>query len=178
MESKEAEDKDVQHLLGRDWMRDSPLRLMGYANELGEALRPLAPRFVGPSYAVAAAYVLADGGWQATRASKRCELLGMSESASTAEVQVTVADTLLWQSLASVVFPGFVINRVVAGASFLLARASASPRGWLTALPTAIGMASIPLIVEPLDEFTHSLLDVTVRPFLADLKASAASGDS
>ena len=43
-----------------DIWRDSPLRYVGYANEAGEAFRPLLPRLVGPSYALAFAYVLGD----------------------------------------------------------------------------------------------------------------------
>ena len=40
-----------------DIWRDTPLRYMGYANEVGEAFRPLFPKLVRPSYGVAFAYV-------------------------------------------------------------------------------------------------------------------------
>ena len=40
--------------------RDSLLRYMGYANEVGESFRYQFPRFVVPSYVVAFGYCLAD----------------------------------------------------------------------------------------------------------------------
>ena len=42
--------------------RDTPLRYLGYTNELGEALGPLVPFpwFVASTYVVAIGYVLAD----------------------------------------------------------------------------------------------------------------------
>ncbi|CAN0168442.1 unnamed protein product, partial [Ectocarpus fasciculatus] len=44
-----------------DIFRDTALRYMGYANEVGEAFRPLIPAFaVVASYGVAIAYVSAD----------------------------------------------------------------------------------------------------------------------
>lgn len=51
-----------------DLFRDTPVRLLGYANEVGEAFRPILPRFVGPSYAIATLYMVADTadkGWRA-----------------------------------------------------------------------------------------------------------------
>ena len=43
-----------------DPLRDGPLRYLGYANELGESFRPVAPRLVVPSYLVSFGYVFAD----------------------------------------------------------------------------------------------------------------------
>jgi len=44
-----------------DIYRDTPVRLLGYANEVGEAFRALVHvRWVKASYGVASAYVLAD----------------------------------------------------------------------------------------------------------------------
>ena len=43
-----------------DIWRDTPVRLLGYTNEVGESFRYVFPRGVIPSYAVAFAYVLAD----------------------------------------------------------------------------------------------------------------------
>ena len=43
-----------------DIWRDTPVRLMGYANEVGESFRYVFPRGVIPSYVVAFGYVLAD----------------------------------------------------------------------------------------------------------------------
>ena len=43
-----------------DLYRDTPVRYLGYANELGESFRYVTPWLVKPSYAVAFAYVFAD----------------------------------------------------------------------------------------------------------------------
>ena len=43
-----------------DIWRDTPVRLLGYANEVGESFRHIFPRMVMPSYAVAFAYTFAD----------------------------------------------------------------------------------------------------------------------
>jgi fission process protein 1 len=43
-----------------DIWRDSPVRLLGYCNEVGESFRPLLPRLVLPSYFVSVSYVACD----------------------------------------------------------------------------------------------------------------------
>ena len=43
-----------------DLYRETPVRLFGYANEVGESFQFILPQFVGPSYFVAYAYCLAD----------------------------------------------------------------------------------------------------------------------
>merc|ERR1712018_1024965 len=62
-----------------DIYRDTPVRLLGYANEVGEAFRALVNvKFVYASYGVASAYVLADTYDKATKAKKQ---LGDKEGA-------------------------------------------------------------------------------------------------
>ena len=43
-----------------DIWRDSPVRLLGYANEVGESFRYIFPRMVTPSYVLAFAYTFGD----------------------------------------------------------------------------------------------------------------------
>ena len=58
-----------------DIYRDTPVRLLGYANEVGEAFRALVNvKFVYASYGLASAYVLADTNDKASKAKK---LLGI-----------------------------------------------------------------------------------------------------
>jgi len=55
MDEQIASDKEV------DIYRDTPVRLLGYANEVGEAFRALIHvRWVRASYGIASTYVLAD----------------------------------------------------------------------------------------------------------------------
>ena len=83
---------------------------------------------------------------------------------------VAAADTLLWQGLASVAIPGFVINRIVWAAG----RASPlSMRAWL---PTALGLASIPLIVHPIDHTIERFMDLAIRPIYGGPTAHKKDG--
>ncbi|KAA0149702.1 hypothetical protein FNF27_07684 [Cafeteria roenbergensis] len=152
-----------------DLLRDTPLRLLGYANEVGEGFRPVAPRFVVPTYAVALGYVVADTVHKYT-------LAGGDGAAGPQGVSpgLAAADTLVWQLFASVAVPGFIINRAVWFAQQGVEQAGRLPEGlplrrllqlpavrrWL---PTAAGLALIPFIVEPVDKFVHRQMDITFR---------------
>merc|ERR1711962_1938463 len=80
-----------------DIYRDTPLRYLGYANEVGEAFRALMHvRWVRATYGVASAYVLADTYDKGVKQSKE-------PGAETSKVAIAAMDTLLWQALASVI---------------------------------------------------------------------------
>ena len=66
-------------------------------------------------------------------------------------------DALIWQALASVIVPGFVVNRVVATAG----RATTRPM-----VPTFCGLASIPLIIKPIDHAVDAAMDASLRPYV------------
>lgn len=136
-----ASDTDINRL------REGPVRLLGYANELGESFRPLVkPWIVNASYAVAGAYVTADAAWRSSMPPPGRKSI------------VEAVDTLLWQGLASVAVPGFVINRVVWSVGRF---GPAQYRAWL---PTATGLASIPFIIKPIDNSIDLLMDKVIRP--------------
>ena len=91
-----------------DIYRDTLLRYAGYANEVGEAFRPLVPvEFVYFSYVIAITYILADTVDKGRK--------GAAVPGSGAAIRGTLgaADTFCWQMLASVIFPSFCINRLV-----------------------------------------------------------------
>ncbi|CAM9585453.1 unnamed protein product [Pylaiella littoralis] len=156
-EEEGAEQREV------DIFRDTALRYMGYANEVGEAFRPLIPAFaVVASYGVAIAYVSADAVAKGFKCSK--------ESDSKACALPASFDVLTFQMLASVVFPGFTINRWVAFVEYIVQASDLESQfpgvaGWL---PTAAGLGLIPFIVAPLDNLVEEVLDRTLRPFLVD----------
>ncbi|XP_071537515.1 uncharacterized protein [Panulirus ornatus] len=105
-----AEEKEI------DIYRDTPLRLLGYANEVGEAFRALTPLwFVRSTYGVASAYVVADTYDKTKRMSKQ-------PGATQKAIVHAAVDTLIWQALASVIVPGFTINRVCATSLYAMAR--------------------------------------------------------
>jgi fission process protein 1 len=163
--------------------RDSALRYAGYANEIGESFRYQIPRLVVPTYVIAGLYVVADAvstgheTWQNSSTRKQGTndvnstslSTSLSNSNTTTVWQDTIyatADTLLWQTLASVVVPGATINLVVK-ASRLAVHRIRSPlllpvvvAKWL---PTVIGIGSIPLIVQPIDHTIDYMLDNSTR---------------
>ena len=110
---------------------------------------------------MAGSYVLADTIYQ-----------GKKETASRidyhrADVLNAAVDSLLWQSLASVVVPGLVINKTVKATTWALQRRNlqklpASFRRWG---PSAVGLALIPFIVHPIDDAVDSSMNRFVRPF-------------
>ena len=153
--------------------RDSLLRYAGYANEIGESFRYQFPRLVLPSYAVSFGYCLADAASTGYGAYSRRNKGDPGSDDNDDDWRLHAAatgafDTLLWQSLASVMIPGATINAIVRAARFAVPRLSpavALPVAVAKWLPTATGLGSIPLIVRPIDHGVDHLLDNTARQF-------------
>ncbi|XP_038641053.1 mitochondrial fission process protein 1 [Scyliorhinus canicula] len=143
-----------------DIYRDTWVRFLGYANEVGEAFQALVPvGFVWASYGISTAYVTAD----AVDKGKKAAAAHGDKPGKTMSVGVAVVDTFIWQSLASVIIPGFTINRLCAASLLLLGKTTRLPlpmRKWTT---TAIGLSAIPVIITPIDRSVDFLLDSTLR---------------
>ena len=152
--------------------RDSPLRYMGYCNEIGESFRYQFPRFVVPSYILSFGYVGADA--LTTGYREYCSedtSRNNKETKISREYRAGIAtfDTLLWQSLASVMIPGLAINVIVKASRFVVARSPVTlPALASKWLPTAAGIGSIPLIIHPIDSFVDFTLDNSTRVWLAE----------
>jgi mitochondrial fission process protein 1 len=144
-----------------DIFRDTPVRYMGYANEVGEAFRPIFPKFVLPSYGIAFLYVGAD----TVNKTKDAYTKGASHSTAIS----SGLDCLVWQTLASVLIPGKVIQGVTAMSVKAMQGAPASIAKYKSVVkfaPTIVGLAFIPLIIKPIDEAVDVLLDSTLRQVL------------
>eukprot|EP00181_Compsopogon_caeruleus_P003551 CAMPEP_0184680926 /NCGR_PEP_ID=MMETSP0312-20130426/3854_1 /TAXON_ID=31354 /ORGANISM="Compsopogon coeruleus, Strain SAG 36.94" /LENGTH=249 /DNA_ID=CAMNT_0027131389 /DNA_START=27 /DNA_END=776 /DNA_ORIENTATION=+ len=156
-----------EHPVKVDPFRDTLLRYAGYANEVGESFRPFIGELgVALSYIVASTYVMADSVYQTRQ-------VGIEEQDKDVQVRnalmaSTAFDSLVWQSFASVIIPGFTINRVVAASQFTLDQVGTTGlvRRWL---PTILGLSAIPFIVHPIDELVHKVLDNTTRPIAKQL---------
>ncbi|KAG8239673.1 hypothetical protein J437_LFUL013896 [Ladona fulva] len=147
-----------------DIFRDTPVRLLGYANEVGEAFRPLIKKiWVHASYGVASSYVAADTFHKAALAYKEPF---KNDNERRIQVMKVSVDTLLWQALASVIVPGFTINRVCAGTLFALRKSTKLPKNTRKWTATIVGLLCIPFIVSPIDNGIHLLMDKTVRKWL------------
>ena len=145
--------------------RDTPIRYLGYANELGESFRYQFPRFVAPSYVIAFGYCACDSaqaGWRIWSSADT----EMSTAQRQQESLRSMVDTAVWQTTASVMVPGFTINCIVKAARWMVRRPAVTavlPAAVFQWLPTAAGLGSIPLIVHPIDHMTDILLDETLR---------------
>ena len=110
---------------------------------------------------MASAYVLAD---TYDKASKMSNQLPAEDPNRTSKVGISAFDTLLWQALASVLIPGFTINRVCAMSLYGMGRlapgVAENTRKWAT---TAFGLGTIPFIVHPIDNAVHYGMDKTTR---------------
>jgi fission process protein 1 len=152
-----------------DVFRDTPVRYLGYTNELGESFKAFIGRrvYLG-SYAVACVYCLGDAttrGWRARE-----------EGRPALEVFDTTTEALVWQGFASVALPGLVINRVVATYTHLATAAAPRFPALMARLPpqiqaTVVGLACIPLIISPIDRAVDIAMATVYRPV-----ASAAFG--
>lgn len=148
--------------------RDSTLRYCGYANEVGESFRLQFPKFVIPSYLIAFGYCLADSAL-ATYSVMSEDDVDAKERNRSKNVRAAIAgfDTLLWQGLASVAIPGGVINFIVSSSRMAL-RTVGLPAYLIKWFPTALGLCSIPVIIQPIDHAVDFILDNTTRKMLND----------
>lgn len=150
-----------------DYFRDTPVRYLGYSNEVGEAFRQFVSKSaVRLSYAVATFYCLSDASSKAYHVKKDTELYHENghqyANRKAAEIFIEAA---LWQGLASVTIPGFTINRICWASGILLNRfagkaiSSASQK----VLVTTLGLVSIPVIIKPIDSLVDKLMEEGVE---------------
>jgi fission process protein 1 len=138
------------------------MRFLGYANEVGEAFRPIIPRSVVIStYLVAIGYAAADTVDKGKRTSVENKGKFNFEKAG---------ETALWQLMASVVIPPFFINRTCHFTAKALQRSTLSPlaQRWASTLS---GLVAIPIIYKPIDHGVTKLMDYTYAPAVAYFRA-------
>lgn len=130
----------------------------GYSNELGESFRPLIKKsYVHASYAVAIAYVFADTFDKSYKSYQKDQSLVKSAKVG--------GDVVIWQLLASVIIPGFTINRIcwTVGKGLKMSKIKHPLAKWI---PTVIGLMSIPLIFHPIDQGVDVLMDESYRKYV------------
>jgi len=153
--------------------RDSLLRYLGYANEVGESFRYQFPKLVRPSYVVAFGYCGMDAlstGYRVWNQQQQSPTT--TPSKPNKQQQAIVAetfDTLVWQSLASVMIPGAIINILVKASRRAVSRSPITLPVILSKwLPTSVGLGSIPLIIHPIDNAVDYAMDNSIRMVLFD----------
>eukprot|EP01029_Cantina_marsupialis_P005910 TRINITY_DN16405_c0_g1_i1.p1 TRINITY_DN16405_c0_g1~~TRINITY_DN16405_c0_g1_i1.p1 ORF type:complete len:324 (+),score=110.63 TRINITY_DN16405_c0_g1_i1:46-972(+) len=138
-----------------DIFRDTAVRYLGYANELGESFIKQFPKLYKPSYVVSSGYVLCDTVSKSLAKYKKTKSLN--------ETAKTGLDVLLWQGFASVIIPGFAIHQVVKFSQRFLAQKRIPGA---VHIATALGLCSIPLIIKPIDHSVDFVMDKTIRKML------------
>ncbi|KAF2878992.1 hypothetical protein ILUMI_27174 [Ignelater luminosus] len=155
-----SEDKTEHSQKKVDIYRDTPIRYLGYSNEVGEAFRSIiGAKLVWSTYGLATAYVLAD------TFSKTKEMYNETKHHKM-QLKKTIyvaSDTLIWQMFASVIIPGFTINRTCALVNLILEKNKVFPSSIRKWVVTSIGLATIPFIIRPIDNLVDDVLDVTLR---------------
>ena len=80
-------------------------------------------------------------------------------------------DALLWQSFASVIVPGFTINRICWSTQFLLNRILKMSKTRNQIMTVAVGLVSIPFIIKPIDHGVDFVMDRTFRKLTSKPKS-------
>ena len=139
-----------------DLYRDTWVRYCGYANELGESFKAIVPKsFYFGSYLVSVGYVTAD----------------TLDKSQNFKKPLVAGDVFIWQMLASVMIPGFCINRVCHFSRIALmrnARFRAMKRNEYVV--SCIGLSTIPFIVKPIDHSVDLLMDSTYRKYVLGIQ--------
>ena len=134
-----------------DPYRETSLRYMGYANELGEAFTSYLPEWGLPaSYCVAASYVIFDTIDKGQKAYDAAE-----EGDKVIDTLRMSTETLTWQLLASVFWPGSIIRVIVSMATHMSHDESHM-------IPTIVGLAAIPAIVKPIDSTVDTMMETSL----------------
>ena len=89
----------------------------------------------------------------------------MTKADTQSAVMLATVDTLIWQSLASVLLPGATINAIVKTSRYALVNQPV-PTMVAAWLPTAIGLGSIPLIIHPIDTGVDYFMENTFRKMM------------
>ena len=120
------------------------------------------PKFLVPSYLLTGLYILGDTADKFTKT--------LNRSKDSMQATLAALDTLVWQTAASCVLPGLTIRVIVTATSKLLTRgrlsaslpflSSSSVRQYG---PTAVGLASIPLIIHPIDKSVNWVMEKEAR---------------
>lgn len=152
--------------MSQDLFRDTPVRYLGYANEIRKTFSFIPTRGVWFTYGVACAYIGCDV------ADKSINVVFNQIPSENLEERrririLSACDALVWQSLASVVLPGITMNRLRWSTKLLFGKAFKTPPIRSSKYISAILVClAIPLIIKPIDEAVDLFLDLTLRPWL------------
>ena len=135
--------------------RDTPLRFLGYANEVGESFRPLIPlKLVISTYVVSGFYVFADSLFIGLNSYN----LDVSENRKISFL-VSFSKCLLWQLLATELLPGFIVYKIVKIAKFSKKYLKLKNETLSKWFPTLVGLSFIPTFPYTVDPFVDYCME-------------------
>tara|TARA_Y100000741_G_scaffold357576_2_gene335625 strand:+ start:3077 stop:3592 length:516 start_codon:yes stop_codon:yes gene_type:complete len=142
---------------------------MGYANELGEAFTTYLPEWGLPaSYCIAASYVIFDTIDKGEKAYQ-----GAEEEDKIVDTLRISTETLTWQMLASVFWPGSIIRVIVNMAASIISSNNMDDNQVMHFLPTLIGISAIPMIVKPIDSTVDKIMEGSISKVIhGEIKTS------
>ncbi|XWV25559.1 hypothetical protein QJ856_gp0195 [Tupanvirus deep ocean] len=139
----------------------SGFRMASYASDVGEATRGTFPNiFVNAMYAVTVSYIGSDLYFK-WRDNKHLRVLPKDENNTLTPFQKYMGYHTLWHAQASLLFPTMTIHTIVN-----LVRNSSKKMTWINPritkfLPAGVALASIPLLIEPLDKLADTTMKYT-----------------
>jgi fission process protein 1 len=146
------------HAKAVDPYRDTSLRYMGYANEVGEAFTAFIPEWGVPaSYCVAASYVMFDTIDKGQKAYETAD-----EETKIQDALKVSAETMTWQMLASVFWPGSIIRVIVNMSDTMLANKLTENEQFAHVLATLFGLVAIPMIIKPIDTTVDKVMETSI----------------
>lgn len=139
-------------------------RPFAYTSEVGEAFRPVIPRFlVNTAYGVSIAYCFVDTG---------VKLNNMKHEPHT-EIMKKACDMVVWHGFASMILPALTIHTVVKKSKTFINYLDNNNNTKMQTskfvkikpfVPTAIGLSIIPFIIHPIDKSVDFVMNF-IRPF-------------
>ncbi|XP_037916182.1 mitochondrial fission process protein 1-like isoform X1 [Hermetia illucens] len=134
----------------RDPLRNTVLRYAGYAGVVAELfVCTFSRRTLRISQHVTTGYILADVATKTVENFETCQQKSRSVW--------TLVDTLLWQSMATLLIPGFAAPRINNLLAKLLKGKSSDH------IPPIVAAASLLVLSKPIDSAVDQLLDNTLR---------------
>ena len=138
-----------------DIFKDSPVRYIGFSNEIGEALRKVIPlKYVAFSYVIEIIYFFSDAlhkGHKAYNDPNAPDNLHL-------HVLKKSSHTICWQFFATVVIPPLIINRGVQFTYLITKRLSSNSKA-LKFIPTFVGLSMIPIMPYKIDPLVDKYME-------------------
>jgi fission process protein 1 len=144
------------------------LRYTAYVSDVGESFRPIIhPNIVNLSYAVSISYVLGDVGYEGYKEYKR--------KSSNKVIAETVGERFVFQLIASLLVPAFVIHSCVNVGKKIFAKYQGGK--YIRWGPTFLGLSVVPLLPLLIDPPVEYALETAKHTFFPNLGKEQHGGE-